>query len=197
VSCIAPKCRARRELGAVFCRTHILSPAAQRGGWLSAERRRRLRANHPAVALDASNIVRRLWVGGKPPLDRPLPDFDVLVLCAQEIQPIGVGFHGQVLRCPLPDAALDNQELARAFVTARKVGEALVSGKRVLVTCAMGLNRSALVASLGLGLVTRMSADELVRLMRTRRHHDCLSNEHFRAILKRYVGSGRGAESRR
>lgn len=149
------------------------------------------------MALDASNIVRRLWVGGKPPTDRELPDFDVLVLCAQEIQPAQLGFRGLVLRCPLPDAALDNQELARVFVIAKRVGEQLVAGKSVLVTCAMGINRSALVASLALGLITRMSADELVRVMRSRRHTECLSNEHFRAILKRYVGAGRGARQAR
>jgi len=175
----------------VFCEIHLKAPAVQRGGWISAERRRRLRANSPTQPLDASNITRRLWIGGKPPLDRDLPEFDVLVLCAKEIQPDEVAFARQLIRCPLPDATLNNQELARAFVTARKVGEALVAHKRVLITCAMGINRSALVASLGLGLVTRMSADGLVRLMRTRRHPGCLSNDHFRAILGRYVGQGR------
>jgi protein-tyrosine phosphatase len=175
----------------VFCAVHLRAPAGQRGGWLSAEKRRRQRANDPTMTLDASNIARRLWVGGKPPLDRALPDFDVLVLCAQEIQPELVSFQGTVIRCPLPDAALTPAELARAVTASRTVAERLVAQDRVLVTCAMGINRSALVTSLALGLCTRMSATTIISLIRARRHPECLSNQHFCEVLHRFIGKGR------
>ena len=140
-----------------------------------------------ATPLDASNIARRLWVGGKPPFDRDLPQFDILTLCAEEIQPTHYAFHGIVIRCPLPDMALDDWQTQRALVTGKKVATHLVAGRTVLVTCAMGLNRSALVAALALGLVTRMSASAIIELIRARRDPDALGNRYFVSILQRYV----------
>lgn len=141
--------------------------------------------------MDASNITKRLWVGGKPPLDRHLPEFDTLVLCAQEIQPSTIGFKGQLVRVPLPDSTLSTDELRRALAGARHVGCALSEGKRVLVTCAAGLNRSALVASLGLGIVSRLTPEQIVLLMRERRAPAALHNPHFVEIIHRFVGASR------
>ncbi len=146
-------------------------------------------ANGPEP-LDASRIANRLYVGGKPPFDRDLPEIDVLVLCAEEIQPQRPAFHGRVIHCPLPDAALDQPALVRALTTGRAVADELVAGKRVLVTCAMGINRSALVACLALGLVTEMTPQQLVANVRAKRNPKCLSNEHFVKILGRYLRNG-------
>lgn len=137
--------------------------------------------------MDASNVSTRLWVGGKPPLDRDLPEFDVLVLCAQEIQPQYVAFHGKTIRCPLPDSALDHQELTRAVLAAKEVGDALLQNKRVLVTCSMGLNRSALVAGLALARAKRMGADDIIALMRQKRSPNALLNPHFQQIIRKLV----------
>jgi hypothetical protein len=188
--CIAPECEELREVGSVFCRKHLDAPAGQRGGWLSAERRRRKMAGGPIlsdVKLDANNIVRRLWIGGEPPMDRHLPGFDVLTLCAEEIQPRVVAFRGNILRVPLPDAKLDGSETSRAVIGARHVARHLSGGKRVLVTCAMGRNRSALVAGLALGMVTKMSGPQIAELIRQRRHPDCLSNPHFVTLLRQLL----------
>lgn len=146
-----------------------------------------------AQPLNASNVARRLWVGGKPPFDRDLPQFDMVVLCAEELQPLTLAFHGAVYRCPLPDARLGEVELERALAGGRKVGQALTQGATVLVTCHRGWNRSALVAGLGLGLVTKMSADAIVSLLRARRSPDALGNPHFVEILRRYVPGRRGS----
>jgi protein-tyrosine phosphatase len=137
--------------------------------------------------LDASNVATRLWVGGKPPFDRELPEFDLLVLCAQELQPREIAFHGRVLRCPLPDDVLDHQELRHTVLTAKDVGDALLASHRVLVTCAMGLNRSALVAALAMARATRMSAAEIIGRIRRRRSANALFNPHFQEIIKRLV----------
>jgi protein-tyrosine phosphatase len=164
---------------------------AQRGGWLSAEKRRRKLAASPHVSMDASNIVPRLWVGSRPPLDRDLPEFDMLVLCAQEIQPARVGFAKQLLRCPIPDSALSSDELRRAVAASGHVAQALRGGKRVLVTCAAGLNRSAFVAALALGRVTHATPDELVAIMRKRRRPEALSNPHFVGYLNKLINRRR------
>lgn len=184
--CIAPKCRGEAVPGTRFCATHNQAPASRRGGWLSAEKRR-----HELVKIDASAVAPRLWVGSRPRVDLDLPNVDTLVLCAQEIQPAQLAFHGRVLRCPLPDAEISHAELKRALVTSRLVANALVDKQRVLVTCAMGINRSAFVASLALGQVTTLSADDLIALMRARRDALCLGNAHFRAHLHRVIGAGR------
>jgi protein-tyrosine phosphatase len=94
------------------------------------------------------------------------------------------------VRCPIPDGALDNQEVVRVLVSARVVADALVSRRRVLVTCAQGRNRSALVAAMALARVTRLGAEDLVRLMRAKRDPQALSNPHFRELLARIVGAG-------
>src|SRR5690242_1643176 len=96
---------------------HLLAPAGQRGGWLSAHKRRLERggaAPHDQP-IDMSNITPRLWVGGRPPFDRDLPDFDVLVLCAQELQPPELAFRRELVRAPLPDATLTTPQIRTAL----------------------------------------------------------------------------------
>lgn len=181
----------------MFCRTHERAPPGRRGGWLSAEmRRRKLAAG--GDPLDASNITpghgnrpegprRSLWVGGRPPFDRDLPAFDMMVLCARELQPEQTAFHGFVVRCPLPDGALSPMELRLALETSQLVAQSLVARRHVLVTCAKGINRSPFVASLALARVTRLDADALIRIMRKRRNPQAISNEHFQEILRRLI----------
>jgi len=180
----------------VFCRTHERAPPGRRGGWLSAEMRRRKLA--AGGELDASNITpgaggraegprRSLWVGGKPPFDRDLPAFDMVVLCAREIQPEQTAFHGYVVRCPLPDGPLSPMELRLALETSKLIAQSLVARRHVLVTCAQGINRSPFVASLALARVTRLDADALIRIMRKRRRSDAIANEHFQELLHRLI----------
>lgn len=141
--------------------------------------------------LDASNIGLRLWVGGRPPFDRDLPEFDVLALCAKELQPDRLAFHGAVIRCPIMDTTITTGEVRYAVSAAHRVATALAAGQRVLVTCAAGQNRSALVASLALARITRMNAAELIQLMRTKRHPMALHNPYFTLLIHRLVGPGR------
>lgn len=184
-TCMAPKCQRPRRVGP-FCQRCAAAPSTQRAGWVSAARRR-----VATVCIDASSVAPRLWVGAKPPIDQDIPKVDVLVLCAREYQPELPMFHGKVLRCPMPDGELDRNQINQSLLTSSEVAKALLSGQRVLSTCAMGINRSAFVASLALARLTRLSADQLVALMRKRRLNSCLSNEYFRAYLKKFVGNGR------
>jgi len=185
----------------MFCREHAAAPSGKRGGWLSSFKRRAAMGGVPnsssapkiiaASSLevyDASNVAPKLWVGAKPPTDRSYPGVDVIVLCAAEYQPQAFEhFSGRILRPAIPDDALDNGELRRVITAATDVAGALKSGKRVLVTCQMGINRSALVAALALGRVIRATPDELVALLRAKRHPQCLYNAHFREYLRKFL----------
>ncbi len=144
------------------------------------------------AVLDASNIARRLWIGGRPPFDRDIPDVDMLVLCAREHQPQPIAFHGLVYRCPLVDDHLDLSSISRALLAAHTVARVLLQKKTVLVTCSQGRNRSALVAGMALGYVTKMTADQIVELVRARRKiSGVLSNEAFVGYLRKYVDGKR------
>lgn len=181
MNCVAPKCL-RPAVTLAFCAECSQAPAVQRGGWLSAHRRRT-----DMVKIDASQVAPKLWVGSAPKLELDLPKIDVLVLCAREIQPARLAFHGTVLRCPLPDSQLTNDEIRLALHTSREVARALSADKRVLSTCAMGINRSALVAGLALGQVTRMSSSQIIDRIRAKRLPSCLGNAHFRELLEQMV----------
>lgn len=186
-TCLAPRCGAQAEVGAMFCLDHMKAPSGQRGGWLSVAMRRAKLAG--GTMLDASPVTKRLWIGGQPPFDRDL-DFDVLVLCAQELQPKQLGFTKTLIRCPLPDAHLANDELRRALLSAKKVAAELAKGKKVLVTCFAGRNRSALVSGLAMGLVHHMNSDDIITRIRALRNPNALSNTHFQEILRRFIGDG-------
>jgi protein-tyrosine phosphatase len=115
--------------------------------------------------------------------------FQVLVLCAKELQPSASAYPGiLVLHAPNDDRHVEHeppthQEIEIALRASCEVRRLLSLGKRVLVTCAQGRNRSGLVS--GLVLVTNgLSADEAVSLIRSKRRN-ALSNTHFVRCLQR------------
>jgi protein-tyrosine phosphatase len=99
----------------------------------------------------ANEILPGLWVSGRPSPGEPLrlESVDVLVACEAEWQPEEADFPGiRIVRAPLHDAQPTSEQVATARVAASEVVSAVRAGKRVLVQCAMGFNRSALVAAL-------------------------------------------------
>jgi protein-tyrosine phosphatase len=184
---VAPSCARTAQQGP-FCEVHAKAPAGQRGGWLSAAKRK---------PYDATVVSPRLWIGAKPPLDKDLPGVDLLVLCAAGIQPEQLAFHGTVLRCPIPDAELDAAQVRLVMQTAVAVAKAIITGQRVLVTCRLGLNRSALVIALALHQLTTMSGQEIVEHIRRQRSLSALSNKHFVQLVVSVVGDGRPKVRRR
>lgn len=177
----------------MFCDKHLVAPAGQRGGWLSAYKRRlAMGKTAQAQPIDASNITPRLWMGGVPPFDQDLPKVDALVLAAREHQPAGLQFHGFVYRCPLVDDHLEKAELLSAMMCAQTTAQLLLAGKTVLVTCAQGRNRAGLIAGFALGYVTRLTADEIIDLIRKRRKlGGVLANDAFCGYLRKYIDGGR------
>lgn len=101
------------------------------------------------AGFDIDQIAPGLYQGGRPPIGYNLKNagFDVLVLTAWEHQPPDELFPGvEVLRARLVDVAPYREEdRAEAILLAREVAARVESGKRVLVTCYMGWNRSGWV----------------------------------------------------
>lgn len=84
---------------------------------------------------------------------------------------------------PIPDGPLDGTQLAGVMRLARAVNETLDAGRRVLVRCYHGYNRSGLVV--GHALAQRGHApDEAIRLIRARRSPWALHNQLFVEYLR-------------
>lgn len=126
-----------------------------------------------------------LVVGGSPPPGPWLGGcFSLLVLTAKQYQPPAGSFPGvRVLHVPLSDngGPLNTDEQRAAIRASGVVAQYLARGKNVVVTCQMGLNRSALVSSLAL---VRLGVDRAsaVRALRSIRF-GALNNRYFEHMV--------------
>lgn len=138
----------------------------------------------------ASRIVEGLWVGGAPPPGDYSRDWDVIVFTAVEYQPKAALFpRVRVLHYPYDDAnPPSRRDMDTAWTAAEEVAAHLRSGRRVLVTCRMGRNRSALVAALALYIVSPVNGAEVCALVREKRVDEtgtnALENRSFREFLR-------------
>jgi protein-tyrosine phosphatase len=146
-------------------------------------------------------VVPGLFIGPKPSPGRRRADVDVIVLAAMEYQPPAVLFPGvEVIYAPLDDdssRAMTANEIATAIKAGRRVARRLRAGRRVLSTCAMGLNRSSLIAALAMSEIYGMSADEIIRRIRRARGMWALSNPNFERLLRVAIEMRRGKDDRR
>ncbi|MFD8480611.1 protein phosphatase [Kitasatospora sp. NPDC059673] len=94
------------------------------------------------------------------------------------------------LLAEVPDGPLDAEQLAAVQDAAERTAEAVASGRRVLVRCRSGYNRSGLVVAQAL---IELGADttEAIRQVRTRRSPWALHNELFAAYLETGLGTAR------
>jgi protein-tyrosine phosphatase len=105
----------------------------------------------------------------------------MVVLCAIEHQPPASAYPGiRVLHAPFDDASepVDEATWETARQASREAAKQLLKGRRVLVTCHMGINRSGLVSALTLLRLTPMSGEDAVRTVQSRRP-GALSNPYF------------------
>ena len=124
---------------------------------------------------------RLLAQGARPPVGVRLP-FDVIVLAAWEYQPEMPGY--DVIHVPLDDEfelPVTKEDRTRIQATARAVARHVRAGRRVLVTCHQGRNRSGVIAGLAL-VELGMPRNQAVRLIRTLRNG--LTNPHFYDMVK-------------
>lgn len=84
---------------------------------------------------------------------------------------------------PIPDDPLDGTQLAGVIRLARAAVDASEAGRRVLVRCRQGYNRSGLVVAHAL-MQRGRTADEAIHLIRARRSPWALHNDLFVAYLR-------------
>lgn len=132
-----------------------------------------------------NRVVLRLWQGAAPDPFGSYKEFDLIVLCAEEVQPKFNRFKGRIIRAPFSDTLYPSGKERRiAIRAARIVAEQLRKKKKVLVTCAAGLNRSGLVVALVLRMATRMHSEAIIRRIRKARGSHALSNPAFVRIVR-------------
>lgn len=135
-----------------------------------------------------SQIIENLWVGSAPPVGLDLSTkFDCLVLAAFEYQPKDSFPNIEVIYAPIDDSIPTMDELGIIVRTAGRIINRLKNGKRVLVTCHMGLNRSAIMAAVAACRGPyNLHPDQSVRLMRQARGPMALCNPHFVNFLIKF-----------
>ena len=125
----------------------------------------------------------------------PSPHFDVIVLCAEEHQAPSLRIPGaRILRLPLRDVEDPTRhEIKAAFQAAQYLASMLIDRhKKVLVTCRAGWNRSGLVTSGTLALLSLLelrrpaSGPAVLRHIRARRKGAC-SNVAFNEIFEMFA----------
>jgi protein-tyrosine phosphatase len=137
--------------------------------------------------IDANEIIPGIYQGSKPPKGLHLrkADFTVLVLSAMEYQPAKGTYPGvAVVYAPLDDAELTSREWEIAKKAALQAARAHRSGKKVLITCYQGLNRSGLITALALHMITGNAGAKIVNHIR-RCRAGALSNSSFTSAIER------------
>jgi len=134
-------------------------------------------------SLDVNQICERLYQGSLPPFGDELAKrgFEVLVLCADENQHDELYTNIQVILAPGKDDACVNRMmryLPTWMLAAQRVAQLLETGKKVLVTCMAGLNRSGMVTAMALYLHTGWSGEKCVAHIQSKRQM-ALYNETF------------------
>ena len=114
--------------------------------------------------------------------------FDLIVLCAEEFQPhrsliLRPDSRTRVVYAPNDDAELTEEQLMIATRAADQVAGAFLQGKKVLVTCWEGRNRSGLVTALALHMLSGAGGNVVSRLVRARRRVPALTSPSFDRVL--------------
>lgn len=123
------------------------------GAWWGKQLKDKARMNY-----DCTRLTDNLFVGACPygaPLNKY--KFDLIVLCAEEYQPEKVRGVGHIMHLPLRDFKLSMRRIDRVEYMAQLLAPAINEGKKVLVCCMGGLDRSAFVCALILHHMTGMS----------------------------------------
>ena len=146
--------------------------------------------------LDANEIAPNLWQGSLPLRGEDLSNFDVIVFMAKEVQPPGDWYTGRlrIVRAPIDDnpyAGISSTDMLKIRGAVKEVVDALRAGKRVLVTCFAGLNRSGVVVALVLRVLFGLPPYEAIRLVREGRGEAALGNEAFVELIMQAKITGR------
>lgn len=135
------------------------------------------------VVYQAHKIHNKLYQGGAPPPGEGLKNsgIDVLVLCSPSHQDASLYPGVHVILAPGDDD--ERPHRMKQFLpiwkdAARQVVELVTAGKRCLVTCWAGQNRSGLVNALVMRELTGWTGEEIVDHIKRNRPH-ALNNGTF------------------
>lgn len=122
------------------------------------------------------------------PHDLAVANIHLVVFTAEECPPLN-HHQGAVLEYhPNDDKQVDSSNplyakmLASASKAANFVATAVQAGKNVLITCHMGVNRSSLVTCLAIKKVSKLSAWEIINLIKAKRQ-GTLTNGSFMTMI--------------
>jgi hypothetical protein len=144
------------------------------------------------VTLIFENGKARLYQGGIEDVGRATPEaIDMIVLCAEEIQ--GMLEDGSpdpflapftVVRAPNDDSGVkpSKTQIRVAIAAGAAVADAFTKGKRVLVSCAQGRNRSGLVNAIALHKILGCSGREARKRIQALRPRS-LQNRAFNVFI--------------
>lgn len=138
-----------------------------------------------------SEILPGLWQGGthdfdtlefpkEYPIWKSQREFDSVATLYAIAHPVGWGVAER--RYGFPDSSLDQEILPEIHAVADWVYSEWKSGKKVLVRCQMGWNRSGMITALVL-MKDGRKAKDAIHLIRARRSPHALCNEHFEKYL--------------
>ncbi len=127
-----------------------------------------------------------LWLGGASDVGSG-EHYDLIVLCADEFQPEAhvIARPGtEVVHAPNDDSEkpLTRDQAAIAIMASRRAARAFREGKKVLVSCMQGRNRSGLVMALTLHRLYGMAGERCRSYIRSKRPH-ALTNDSFNKFL--------------
>ncbi len=143
---------------------------------------------HLDLNFSMNEIFPNLWQGSAPAPGKTLHTFGfhTLVLCAKEYQPRGKDFQGlRIIHAPNDDNFTrppTKDELHIAIQAAQEVKRDFLQGKKILITCMAGRNRSGLVMAFALHLLTGQSGLECANLIKQKRE-GALGNPGFMKVL--------------
>jgi protein-tyrosine phosphatase len=135
--------------------------------------------------LDAHVIVPGVYQGAYPKAYEKgglhVLGFRALVLAAEELQPIGYFQDVEVIKVPYDDTYKDlpKSQWLKIKLTASRLASLVKAGNSVLITCAMGWNRSGLITAMTLAeLYPTIPGEKIVQQIQLRRPN-ALGNEAF------------------
>ena len=146
--------------------------------------------SNPAVAF---RVAGNLWIGSAPPIGFSVAQhFDCLVLSAMEYTPGPTCWpkvETHVASLNDDGSPMRKDEMAAAVRAAGKVISWLKAGKRVLVTCHQGRNRSGLICALALCKGKGMTPTRAINTVRAARGPGALRNDYFVSFLNSYCSA--------
>ena len=137
-------------------------------------------AEHSAIPFTWDEVVPGLFQGDFPEGDVDWSPFDDVISMSTVAPSPRLRPDGLWLHLPIPDREMEDPDGVRD--AARTVADRVTAGRRVLVHCYAGLNRSGVVTARAL-MFMGMPVGEAIARVRAARGEDALFNGHFVAWL--------------